>query len=71
LPVHWMDGHRTAAQDLALMRRCRAFIMSNSTFSWWGQWLAQDKTVFAPDRWYTNGKKTALYQENWNLIPTE
>lgn len=71
LPVHWMEGARPAAQDLALMRRCRVFVLSNSTFSWWGQWLAGAQTVFAPDRWYANGKKTALVQQNWTLIPTK
>ena len=29
------------------MRRCRAFVLSNSTFSWWGQWLAG-----VPGRWW-------------------
>lgn len=39
-PVHYSTGAKSAAADLALMRRCRAFVLSNSTFSWWGQWLA-------------------------------
>ena len=72
LPVHYSTGAKSAAADLALMRRCRAFVLSNSTFSWWGQWLAgvPGRCVIAPDRWYANGKKTALYDHDWTLIPT-
>ena len=73
LPVHYSTGAKSAAADLALMRRCRAFVLSNSTFSWWGQWLAgvPGRCVIAPDRWYANGKKTALYDHDWTLIPTK
>lgn len=40
--------------DLALMARCRHHIISNSTFGWWGAWLAQasDRTVICPARWF-------------------
>lgn len=72
LPVRLASGSRSAAADLGLMRRCRAFVLSNSTFSWWAQWLAgaAPDRVFAPDRWYANGKHSALLRRDWTRLPT-
>lgn len=71
LPAVFAPGGAEAAADLALMQRCRHFILSNSTFSWWAQYLADapDKLVFAPDRWYANDKSCALYQPGWRTLP--
>jgi FkbM family methyltransferase len=43
--------------DLLTMARCHDFVIANSSFSWWGAWLAQDPTkrVVAPmphGAWY-------------------
>lgn len=59
-----------AADDLALMQRCCGFVLSNSTYSWWAQYLAEapDKRVWAPDRWYAHTKRSALYQPGWTLV---
>ena len=59
-----------AVADLALMQLCRGFVLSNSTYSWWAQYLAPapDKQTWAPDKWYAHTKKTALYQDGWQLI---
>jgi hypothetical protein len=59
--------------DLYLMTQCNDFIIANSTFSWWGAWLADKGTVIAPNKWFgpNNANKSTkdLYPEHWKVIP--
>jgi hypothetical protein len=52
-PTEYVDhnGPDRDYEDLWLMSRCKAFVIANSTFSWWGAWLAthSEKVVVAPE----------------------
>lgn len=58
--------------DLHLMSKCSDFIIANSTFSWWGAWLANTGKVIAPSKWFgpNNADKNTkdLYCKEWVLI---
>lgn len=64
------SGKDSISVKLALMSACKHFIISNSSFSWWAQYLGSDpsKIVFSPSRWYANGWSDDMIMPNWNLI---
>jgi len=38
--------------DLCLMSLCSYHIIANSSYSWWGAWLAKSSQVIAPKKWF-------------------
>lgn len=63
-----------AASNLMAMRLGRAYILSNSTFSWWGAFLSysNNPVIRCPDRWYRTGKSPYLiFPSKWELVRIE
>jgi hypothetical protein len=61
-PTTWVTHNRGAAscRDLELMASCSHHVIANSSFSWWGAWLAGGtaghdgrQVVVAPHAWFT------------------
>ena len=57
-------------EKLRLMYKCKNFIISNSTFSWWAQYLSQNdnKIVIAPDEWNKFEYTDPIYDKNWIIM---
>lgn len=72
VPLTIVEGN-PATEDLRLMAACRYHVIANSTFSWWGAWLAPfpDKTVLAPARFFNdpNLPDRDLVPDDWVRIP--
>ena len=63
----FVEGNAEAPEmDIFLMSACRAHIIANSSFSWWGAWLARTDAplVIAPDPWFDSPDMSAV-----DLIP--
>lgn len=68
----------TGLDALWLLSLCKNFVISNSTFSWWGAFLGEkpDSIIVAPDTWFGPGVHSRghyefdIYKDNWIKIPT-
>lgn len=70
--VYYETGNDPVWEKLRLMSACKHFIISNSTFSWWAQYLSENKNkiVIAPSKWNNEIRNKDIYQDNWTIIDT-
>ena len=58
--------------DMCLMTMCNHHIIANSSFSWWGAWLANSQNVVAPKQWYgpagEHQSTQDLYLPHWKVL---
>jgi Glycosyl transferase family 11 len=62
----------TDHEDMRLMSMCSHHIIANSSFGWWGAWLAGDRSrrVIAPRRWFADEAVDTrdLIPQGWVLL---
>lgn len=64
------DKSKPVYVSLAAMSECKNFIIGNTTFGWWAQYLskADNKIVVAPSKWMSVDMPIDLYEDGWHLI---
>ena len=73
-PSYYESGNDPVWEKLRLMYSCKHFIISNSTFSWWAQYLSRNtnnKIVISPDHWFNvkNAPLSPLIANEFIKIP--
>ena len=66
----FIEGNHSI-HDLMLMTTCDNHIIANSTYSWWGAWLANSKQVIAPRKWFGPACKAVaddIYCKEWIVL---
>jgi hypothetical protein len=70
-PTTFVDHNQGRGHDdLRLMTLCRHHVIANSSFSWWGAWLARPdgQIVVAPRRWGADADAGDIVPERWCLL---
>jgi len=67
-----VSNGNTPYHDLCLMSKIKNHIICNSSFSWWGAWLANSKNVVAPKNWFSGScidhDTSDLYCSGWKVV---
>lgn len=70
IETYFETENNSLSEKIMLMKECDLFVISNSSFSWWVQYLSSNrKSVIAPSRWYTDGSGQDIYEDFWIKIP--
>jgi hypothetical protein len=66
------DAPLSPVEGIALLGRARHHVLSNSSFSWWGAWLADhaDQTVIAPRQWFAHRPidERFRFPDDWTIV---
>lgn len=60
--------------DIHLMAQCKHHIIANSSFSWWGAWLGDNRGVtIAPVPWFSDSKllRNEIRAQDWVSLPRD
>jgi hypothetical protein len=70
LNATWVDERQVLGplETLTVMSHGKAFVIANSTFSWWCAFLSQDsETIIAPSKWFKEKEDPEdLIPQNWH-----
>lgn len=68
--VYYENSKNTVLETFTLMKACKHFVISNSTFHWWAQYLSEssDKIVISPTKWSNLDFPSELIDESWIKI---
>ena len=56
---------QTPFDGISTLASCKAHVISNSTFGWWGAWLGESGPVVVPEHWHHNPGSYG----DWNIVP--
>lgn len=78
-PVQYVDLGNPGYDDLRLMYNCKHFVISKSSFSWWGSYMSQnpDKVIVAPklevgsDTWLKDENMNGFFRDDMTVIHTD
>jgi hypothetical protein len=69
-----LSNCKSEIEDLYLLSQCDAHILTNSSFSWWGNYLGKEKEkTVVPNIWFgPHGPKDThdVYRDNWIKVAT-
>lgn len=65
--IDWNTGN-DSIYDMYLMSHCKANIIANSTFSYWGAQIGNHALVVYPKRWFADRPAPNLFPKDWRGI---